>query len=591
MTAFRGVSFWYPGAPPSQPALADIHFTLHPAEFVLLCGPSGSGKSTLLRLCLGLVPQFSGGQLAGRITVLGRDPTIVPPREMAAAGVGLLFQNPLEGFVAERVEEEIAFGPEHLGLPAAEIESRIAGGLAAVGLAGFARRRLRDLSAGQQQRVALAAALALRPRVLLLDEPTAHLDEAAARPALQLVARLPRHAGTTVVLSEHRLGLAAPLVQRVLVLNGGRLIADGPPRVVLADPALPGMGVPLPRATQVAVRLGLRGSLPLTPEELAGTLQQQRRRTSVRSIVPPASPAPAARFAPTTQPSRAPETAGAEGPARLMFDGVFFSYPQTAPQTAPQSSLSTPPAVDGISFTLRAHEVAALVGPSGAGKSTLARLALGLLKPSQGRVELCGLSTHRVSFGALARVGGLVLQNPLHQLLAGRVDDELLLGLRDLDPDEARTRVEGMLEAFDLSALRARHPLALSEGQRRRVALAAVLVRLPEVVIMDEPTLGQDERGRASLVQITRRLAATGTAVLAISHDPEFVNDACDRVLLLQSGRLLTDMPMHVAHDAPERLAAAGIRLADVPATALHLARAGWPIRARHLPELLAALS
>lgn len=561
------MSFWYPGASAAEPALADLDFTLRQGELVLLCGPSGSGKSTLLRLLLGLVPQFSGGQLAGEVEVLGRDPAVVPPRDLAAAGVGLLFQNPLEGFVAERVADEVAFGPENLGVAPADVEARIAESLAAVGLSGYERRRLRDLSTGQQQRVALAASLALRPRLLLLDEPTAHLDEGTAAEILALIERLHRGLGVTVLLSEHRLGLAAPLTRRALVLADGRLVVDGAPREVFGDAALVDRGVPVPRATQVAMGLRASTPLPLTPRELAQWVLGE-------------TPASAAGVGTADTPRQEPPRDGTEGCPVLALDGVSFTYPG-----------STAPALADVSFALRRGEVAALVGPSGAGKSTLARLALGLLKPSDGRVALGDLLTHRAPFSALARIGGLVLQNPLYQLMAERVDDELLLGLRDLPAAEAAARVERLLGTFGLRDLRARHPLLLSEGQRRRVALAAVLARQPRVLVLDEPTLGQDERQRSVLVRLARQVAATGATILAISHDAEFVNDACDRVLVLREGRLAADLRMQLAYEAPERLAAAGVPLADVPATALLLSRGGRPTRGRDVAHLIAALS
>lgn len=543
VASFKGVSFWYPGAAPDHPALKSLDLSLQAGSIILLCGPSGSGKSTLLRLFLGLVPQLSGGSLAGEIQVLGRDPSTVPPRQMAAAGVGLLFQNPVEGFVAERVLDEVAFGPENLGLPGHEVEARAGEALRAVGLEGFQERRLRTLSAGQQQRVALAGALALRPRLLLLDEPTAHLDERTARAILDLAARAVRERGATLLLGEHRLSLAAPLADQALVISKGSVVAMGPPHQALADPSLAALGVPVPRAAQLAHHLGLNAPISLTPVQLA---QNIGLRTGFGE---------GSRSEQTDLAEASPPLAAA--PEKLSFECVSYTYPGTSGE-----------ALRDVTFSLQEGELAVVMGPSGAGKSTLTRLALGLLLPTAGHVALCGLPTGQTPFRVLAEHGGLVLQNPLLQLLAATVRDELLLGLRRLAKDEAQERVSELLRIFDLTDVQERHPLALSEGQRRRVALAATLARQPRLLVLDEPTLGQDERQRLALQELLRALMHRGAAVLCVTHDAEFANDVAGRVLLLEKGHLIAnasfDDVIRREIAGPEPL---GIPLGDVPAT------------------------
>jgi len=266
-----GVTFTYLDTP--RPALEAIDLRLDAGELVLVCGPSGGGKSTLLRLLTGVVPQLTGGTLAGEVMVLGRDPTRVVPREMAAAGVALIQQNPAESLVASRVADEVAFGPRNLGLEPAEIHDRVERALRDVGLIDRRDAQTRTLSTGQQQRLALAAALAMRPRLLLADEPTAHLDPASAATLLALIADA-RRSGVAVLLAEHRLGLAAPLADRAVVIAGGRVVADGPPRRVFGDPSLSGRGVPVPRAAVAAVALRLNDPLPLTPAELARAISR-----------------------------------------------------------------------------------------------------------------------------------------------------------------------------------------------------------------------------------------------------------------------------------------------------------------------------
>jgi len=528
-------------------------------EMLVVCGPSGGGKSTLLRACQGIVPQLTGGALAGAAEVVGCDATVTRPHALAALGVTIVYQNALEGFVADRVDDEIAFGPESLGLAPDEIASRVDEALADVGLAHAARRAIAALSGGEQQRVAIAAALALRPRVLLLDEPTAHLDERTAGEIVGLLGQLRRSRGMTVIVAEHRLGLVAPLADRIAIVIGGRLHAVGAPREVLRDPALPALGVPVPRALQVAVHLGLAAA-PLTPGELANAL-----------VARGAGGGPKTGHADAL--SRA---AAAAADVALRFEGVRYRYPG-----------ATHDAVRDVSFAVRRGERVALVGPSGAGKSTLARLALGLARPTAGEIAALGVRSPATS--AIAPRVGLVVQNPMHQLLAETVEDEIALGLRGRDRTGRSTRIDEMLARFDLASLRGRHPLSLSEGQRRRLALAAAIAPSPELLVLDEPTLAQDEAQRIALSRLVRELGAAGVAIVAITHDREFANDACDRVIAIAEGALVADLPLAGDAAGISALAKAGIPLADVPATVLALSGAGRHAIARSVDELVRA--
>lgn len=534
-----------------RPALDRLDLGIGAGELVLLCGTSGGGKSTLLRLLMGIVPQRTGGTIAGDVQVLGADPTGVAPAELARRGLTLVQQDPLEGFVATRVEDEVAFGPEQLGLAAAEVAARAREALDAVGIAGLCRRDVRELSAGERQRVAIAAALALRPRLLLLDEPTALLDPATARAILALVARLGRATGMTVIIAEHRIGDAAPLADRAVVLIDGRLVADGRPRSVLADLDLARRGVPIPRATQVALAARLPGAPPLTAAELADAIARHTAAPTARE-----------RSKPADRPGL-----GADAEV-LRLEGVRYRYPGMEHD-----------AITDIDLVLREGEVAALVGPSGSGKTTLTRLALGLRRPTAGAITLFGRA-------AGSRTAALVMQEPLRQLFADTVAGELALGLAPAE----RTEVGSLLERFGLAGLRLRHPLTLSHGERRRVILAAALARRPRLLVLDEPTLGQDERGRLELARVVRELRAAGCAILVITHDPELVADIADRVLVLAGGHLAADLAHGEETVTYEALRSAGVPLGDVPETVRLLATRGRRLRARTAGGLVAAL-
>jgi len=547
--SLRGVTFRYPRA--LAPALRYVSLEVGEGERMLLVGPTGSGKSTLLRLLIGVVPHLTPGDLVGEAEVLGLDVRTTPPHALAARGVALVAQDPAETFVAERVGAEVAFGPEGLALPPAEIDARAGEALAAVGLGGFERRRVRELSGGEQQRVALAAALAMRPRLLLLDEPTAHLDEATARGILRSIDAVARDRGMSLVIVEHRLGIVARMATHALVIAAGTVARTGDPRSVLADVRVAELGVPVPRSTLAATALRLGEPVPLAPEELAARIDPG----GAASI-----PAPA---------SRSDTTA-------LRFVAVGYTYPS-----------SDRAAVRDVTFTVVQGERVALVGPTGSGKSTVAKLALGLRRPDAGAVELSGMPTVGTPMGELATAGGLVLQDPVRQLLAETVEDEIRLGLGHLVPSDARTRIDDALTRFALGDLRRRHPLTLSEGERRRVVLAAAVARRPAVLVLDEPTLGQDTHQRDALVHVVVELAASGTAVLVISHDPEFVNDACERVLVMREGALAADLPLGGDPRTIAAVASAGVPLADVPATVCLMAERGATVAARSLDELV----
>ncbi|SDM18802.1 ABC transporter ATP-binding protein [Microbacterium azadirachtae] len=448
------------------PAVSDVSFTIEPGERVLLLGASGAGKSTLLTGMAGLLGDADEGERSGSLLVDGADP------ESRRGRIGLVLQDPDAGVVLSRVGDDVAFGCENLGVPAAEIPERVGQALDAVGLDVPLDRRTSALSGGQKQRLALAGALAMRPGLLLLDEPTANLDPDGVREIRASVERVVEATGATLVVIEHRTGIWADLMTRVIVVGaGGGLLADGTPADVFGayGDALADAGVWVP---------GHPVDLPVLP------------------------PAPSA------------------GEGVLTTRDLAVSRDR---RSAVQS---------GLDLTVPDAAATVIVGPNGAGKSTLALTLAGLLDPLRGLVEaeeeLRGRRGRRPSAWTsrelLTRIG-MVFQDPEHQFLTQTVRDELAVGPRALGWEAPRVDavVDALLDRLGLTALAAANPFTLSGGQKRRLSVATVLAAAPAVVVLDEPTFGQDRRGWIGIVSLLQEEIARGTAVIAVTHDDDVI--------------------------------------------------------------------
>jgi energy-coupling factor transporter ATP-binding protein EcfA2 len=492
------LSFAYPGS--SGPALRDLDLRVGEGELVLVVGSSGSGKSTLLRCLNGLVPHFSGGTFAGRVQVAGRDTRTTQPRDLADV-VGLVFQDPEAQSVAEATSDEIAFAMENLELAPAMMRRRLEEVLDLLQLAPLRERQLATLSGGERQRVAIAAVLAAQPRVLLLDEPTSQLDPQGAEEVLGALERLVHELGLTVVLAEHRLERVAGFADRVLCMEAGRLVADGPPREVLG-------ASPLAPPVTALGRLAGWTPLPLTVREA------RRQAGPLRERLAPA-PIPARRRA--------------AGRALLEIQGLRVAYPGRQ-------------ALRGVDLEVAGGEVVALMGRNGAGKTTLLRAAMGLVPAGGGRVRLGGRPVAGRRTAELAQQAGFVPQDPSAGLFAETVEREVAFTARNhgLPP----SAVGATLAELGLRDLRQRHPRDLSAGQRLLVALAAVLVAGPRVLLLDEPTRGLDAPSKQRLVELLAGRRAAGAAVVLATHDVELAARIADRVALLAEGEVVASGPV-----------------------------------------------
>jgi energy-coupling factor transport system ATP-binding protein len=525
MITFEHVTYYYPqpaGSPPVPPALDDLSLRIDEGELVLVVGPSGAGKSTFLRCLNGLAPHFYGGRLSGQVRVAGRDPVALGPQGMAHT-VGMVFQDPETQFVADQVEDELAFGMENQALPPALMRKRVEEVLDQLTIAHLRGRRMSTLSGGEKQRVAIAAVLALNPEVLVLDEPTSQLDPQSAEEVLVAIRRLNEDLGLTVILAEHRLERVVQFVDRVLCLPGAgqRALLDEP-RVVMAaidlNPPLAALGKakgwqPLPLTVKQARRFLPRGD---------GSLAVERSAAAESATLAAGAADPAGR-----QPSGAAPVAVAEG--------VSFSYSGLA-------------ALDGVTLALHPGEVVALMGRNGSGKSTLLKLLAGLLRPDRGSVRLAlagqgSLDTRKASLEDIVRVAGYVPQNPGALLFKDTVLEELAFTRQghNLPPDPAAD--QGLLARLGLAGYEERYPRDLSSGQRQRVALAAILVAQPLLLLLDEPTRGLDYAQKAALTDILLEQSRQGCAVLLATHDVELAARCSSRVVLLGDGQVVIDGP------------------------------------------------
>ncbi|HIE11986.1 MAG TPA: ABC transporter ATP-binding protein, partial [Desulfotomaculum sp.] len=463
----------------------------------------------------GLIPEFYGGRFSGRVLFQGRDLREVG-RRVLGSQIGIVFQDPERQLVATSVEAEVAFGLESMGLAQAEMLRRLAEVFGFFGLRAVKDRFTATLSGGEKQKVALAAVLALSPRVLILDEPTSQLDPAAAEEILNLVRRLNHDSGHTVILIEQRLERCFHLADRLLVTAGGEIIRDGPVEAVArwqVENSFPFV----PPVAKFFAALGFR-SVPVTVKEGRRVLRRHfeglgltflRNASAAQVFGPPGGKAPL-----------------------VEANDVWFTYPDGAE------------ALRGVTCRIEAGEFVVVMGENAAGKSTLLKLMVGLLKPGRGRVTLCGKDTRTAPIKELARHAGYLAQDPNDYLFCDTVEEELLFTRRNLGLKE-HWAAGSVLERLGLAGYRHVNPRDLSSGERQRVALAAVLAAEPEVVVLDEPTRGIDCRLKEELGVLLAGLAATGKAVVVVTHDVEFAVAYAERVILLFDGRVVADGPKH----------------------------------------------
>lgn len=618
----ENLTYYYPDT--AAPALHCVNLAIEEGEFILVAGGSGSGKSSLARALTGLIPDFYGGKIGGKVSYQNRDLRSWNKQDLARE-VGMVFQDPEKQLVLTGVEAEVAFGLENLGLPQAEMFRRVAEVMSFLGLTALKAEFTATLSGGQKQKLALGSVLAMQPHTLILDEPTAQLAPAAAEEFFNLIKRMNEEMNLTVVLVEQRLDRCFHLADRVVVMAGGAIVQDGPPgasAVWLIEnglPFVPPVAALFTRAGSPQIPLTVKEGRRLlkkilrcgnTPGTGKGQPKENLPDNDSEMVITPADQIEktadraengAAGSAVATTSSRSPEATGeacqkprpvyvtktalAQGESKLrqlvhLVSAPFQRKQSTKPacKRQPLKIEENAPALDkkisatgdpsgkpvikvenlwfsypngrealrDINLLVTPGEFLAVLGENAAGKTTLLKQLVGLFKPSRGKVTVMGYDTRRTATHELARHTGYLPQNPNDFLFQDTVEEELRFTLANLNRPDAG-RVERLLGRLGLVQHRHANPRDLSSGERQRVALAAVMVAAPQLLVLDEPTRCIDYGMKATLGSQLQEIAAGGAAVVMVTHDVDFAAEYACRVVMLFDGRIAFDGPKHAA--------------------------------------------
>lgn len=535
-----GLEYAYRGRE-DLPVLRDINFQAEAGSFIVITGRTGSGKSTLCLALNGLVPHSLGGVFSGSVHVNGLN-TLGTDMPTLGRTVGIVQQNPESQIIGLTVAEDTEFGLENLALPISEISEKASAALTEVGLEDFIDRSPLSLSGGQKQRLAISSAIALQPKILVLDNPTAELDPIGRADVLSTIARLNREYGITIVIVTQELFEVLPYADRFIVLEEGQIAIDGVPREVLQAPGqLRDLGLKLPDIIELADALAARdiweGPMPITIEEAEAGIR--KISTSLQPMTG------------TTD-----EPRNSEKVPLVQFEDLRFGY------------TSGPEILKGINLTIGEGEFVAIMGANGAGKTTLGKHLNGLLQPTSGRVMVDGKNTSENTVASMAESVGYVFQNPDHQIVCRHLADELSLGPQNLDwpQEKIDAAVERVMAFFDFSD-RDADPFFMGLAGRNLVALASSLMMEPRILVLDEPATGADHGMVKRLMNRVAELHRGGLTVVMVTHDATIVADYAERLVVVNDGQIAFD-------GTPTEVFQSGELLADCqisPPPILHL--------------------
>lgn len=510
----------------SRTLLESVNLTIEQGELVAVVGRSGSGKSTLCNAVNGTIPRFIDAEVSGSIRLSGQETADLPFADLTQS-VNTVFQNPEQNVFGLTGVDDLAFAPENIGLSRMSIADRVAQSADRISLWDLLPRPTNLLSGGQKQRLAIGSCLTLQPALLILDEPTTDLDPAGKEEVVTALHRVRHELGLTMMIVEHDLNNVVGVAERMILMDHGTIVRDASTVTMLTEHLddLRAAGVRIPRQTD--------HTPPAPSPDPAAT--QLREIVTVRTSAPPAGH---------------PRAGTSPGPADrpvLEFSHTTFSYRGRRGE----------PILRDVSLTIGHGEWVAVLGRNGGGKSTMLRLVTGLIKPTSGSIAVDAQRIQQMRPRQLARTVGYAFQNPDNQLFASSVLQECLFSLRrsKLSEPERLDRVEDVLRSVGLYEQRERHPATLSRGEKRRLAVATTLVQDVKLLLLDEPTTGQDANTLHGLMQIMRRLNQAGTTVMMVTHDTDVVREYCSRVICVDAGRIVLDgTPLEVFDPANEEV-------------------------------------
>jgi len=550
----------------TRPAIQNINLKIKSGEIVMITGPSGAGKTTLCRLLNGFVPHFFRGNFSGNVIVKNTN-TRKSTISFLSQIVGYLFQDPSSQLICPSVEEEVAFGAENYGVPPDEIRRRVNENMKLTRIEKYRTQNPHRLSGGEQQACALASIMTMRPQIYVLDEPTSNLDPIGSETILNLITSLAKREKHTMLIVEHKMEELFPFVDRVIVMNEGKIILDDEPREIIKDVELmERIGLKPPQVSLLAHKLKKHYpqiKIPLTLDEaikiftdLLGKLKVEKK----------------GRQAPS---EKKPEKSRLE--PIIKTQDLWHTYPEGTV------------ALRGISLEIYPGEFIAIIGQNGSGKTTLVKHFNGLLKPTKGKVYVYGVDTTTVSVAKLSKRVGYCFQNPDFQLCCRTVKAELEFGPKNLKlpEEEMNKRVEEIAKTLGFEDRLQEAPFSLSKGERQKLAVGSVLTMEPDVLIVDEPTTGQDYKTGKEMMDFYKRLNDEGKTIIIITHDMNLAAEYAERTIVLKAGKILLDGPTREVYSKTKELESTYLRPPQVTRLFQKLGEYGFPADVLTVDEAL----